>query len=468
MKPFQKTLVKIIFIILAAAMILPFAACNNRERVTGELPADYEPDIRGKVRVSCINHLYQNEESQRGVRAWINAFCRKYPDVSVQTEFNISESTYLAQLASKTMGDVFYMSDGGLNKEDSLYQYAITNQTMMPLDSYVEALGIDLLELYGGILELCVVEGKLYMVGYTCGNVIFTYNADAMVEAGILEPGETLRNDWTWDQFKDICERLKTYDVDGQTLTQVGCCYDFGWSNLYSPFLYAYGGKWYDKENKRVSLDNENVKKGIQEAIELIDNRLAYPVGMVSSTLAKEFGNISPYRGCVFNYNASYTVLTDNVKQYPRGTEWDVVAYPLFPNAASPCGALGFSVFSYTRNKDAAAALALFLLTDDGQRAIHGQAGGDVPILKELGDDDFWHLTGEGYEDKNYAAFTANYENYVPGQIGQSVPPEVASIIHNGINKLFSGYITNASSWADQLAKMQEQANQMWETLYEG
>ncbi len=189
---------------------------------------------------------------------------------------------------------------------------------------------------------------------------------------------------------------------------------------------------------------------------------------MVSSTLAKEFGNISPYHGCVLNYNASYTVLTDNVKQYPRGTEWDVVAYPLFPNAASPCGALGFSVFSYTRNKDAAAALALFLLTDDGQRAIHGQAGGDVPILKELGDDDFWHLTGEGYEDKNYAAFTANYENYVPGQIGQSVPPEVASIIHNGINKLFSGYITNASSWADQLAKMQEQANQMWETLYEG
>ncbi|MCR5056384.1 MAG: ABC transporter substrate-binding protein [Clostridia bacterium] len=467
MKPLQKTLVRIIFIVLAIALVIPLASCTQRKPWDGELPQDYKPEVRGKIKVSCINHLYTNEESQRGVRAWINAFCRKYPDVQVQTEFNIPD--YAPLISSKTLGDLFYISDGGLTKEDSLYQYAVTNQTMMPLDFYVEAYGIDLDEVYGGILDLCIVDGKLYMAGYTCGNVIFTYNVDAMVEAGILEPGERLPNDWTWEKFKDVCEQLKIYDVDGRTLTQVGCCYDFSWSNLYSPFLYAYGGDWFDKENKKVSLDNEAVRQGIREAIYMIDNRLAKPLGVsMNSDMQKEFSKVNPYNGCVLNYNASYTVLTENVKQYPKGTEWDVVAYPLFPYAASPCGALGFSVFSYTRNKDAAAALALFLLTEDGQRAIHGQAGGDVPLLKKLGGDEFWHLTGDGYEDKNYDAFTANYERYVPGQISACVPPEITSIIQSGISKMFSNYCSSASSWEDQLALIQEQCNQMWDNLYNG
>ncbi|MCR5695177.1 MAG: extracellular solute-binding protein [Clostridia bacterium] len=465
MKPFRKMIVKLIFVLLAVALIVPLAACDNRPRETGELPDDYVPEIRGKVKVSCINHLYQNEESQRGIRSWLNAFRNKYPDVTIETEFNLSD--YAPLIASKTLGDLFYISDGGLGPNDTLYQYAVTNQTMMPLDSYVEAYGIDLTEIYTGILDLSYVEGKMYMVGMTCGNVIFTYNVDAMIEAGILAPGERVANDWTWEDFKDVCERLKTYDVDGQTLTQVGCAYNFTWQNLYSPFLYAYGGKWYDKENKRVNLDNENVRRGISEAIELIDRRLAYPVGTtMSAALQKEYGNCRQYNGCVFNFNESYTVLTERVKNYPKGVEWDCAPYPLFPNAASPCGCLGFSVFSYTKNRDTAAALALFLLTEDGQYALHSQAGGDVPILKKLGEQDFWHLKGDGYDGKNYAAFTANYENYVPGQLGTCVPPEVANIVHDGITKLFNSYCSNQSAWEDQLAVTQEKANQMWDTLY--
>ena len=45
--------------------------------------------------------------------------------------------------------------------------------------------------------------------------------------------------------------------------------------------------------------------------------------------------------------------------------------------------------------------------------------GGTVDdlLVYKLGDQDFWHLTKEGYEGKNYAAFTANYDRYVPGQV---------------------------------------------------
>ena len=88
-----------------------------------------------------------------------------------------------------------------------------------------------------------------------------------------------------------------------------------------------------------------------------------------------------------------------------------------------------------------------------------------IDPLKKLGEQDFWHLTKEGYEGKNYAAFTANYDRYVPGQVNACVPPEVATIIENGIKNLFDNYCRNAADWVDSLAKIEEQCNQLWGQL---
>lgn len=97
--------------------------------------------------------------------------------------------------------------------------------------------------------------------------------------------------------------------------------------------------------------------------------------------------------------------------------------------------------------------------------AIHGQTGGDVPLLKELGEDTFWHLTEPGWEDKNYAAFTANYDRYIPGHVKGSVPPEIAAVIETGMSELFSQYCQNAIDWEDKLNSIETECNALWETL---
>ena len=464
MKTLFKIFVRALFIALATAMLISVVACDNRVYNSGELPDDYIPEIKGKLKVSCMNHVYPSEQSRRGIRNWLNVFRDKYPEVSIETDFNVTN--YAPLISSKTLGDVFFMTDGGIDSSDSLYQYAITNEAMMPLDYYIELYGIDTSNIYSGIMNLCEISGRTYMVGMTCGNVLFTYNKDALVEAGILEPEEQIPNDWTWDTFKEYCTMLKQYDVDGITLTQVGAAWKFDWQMMFTPFLYAYGGEWYDKENKRVSFDNEYVRQGISEAIKLIDERLVYPVldGGLGAQLQAEYKNISPYNSTVFNYNDAYTILANNVKRY-NGKNWDAVAFPLFPYAASPCGTLGFGVFSYTRNKDAAAALALSLLTEDGQYALHSQEGGDVPVIMSLGEQDFWHLRGEGFDGKNYKAFTANYERYVPGQTATCVPPEIANLIQSGIKDLFTNYCKNEASWQDALKRLEQKCNDTWDTL---
>lgn len=459
MKTKQKLIVKILFVMMAMTVFFTFVACDNRVYEDGTLEEGYVPDVRGKIKVSCRSDVYPTESARKGIRSWINSFRSKYPDVTVETDFSVPD--YAPLISSKTIGDVFWMSDA------DVYNYAITMQALMPLDFYVEAFDINTSDVYAGILNLCEVRGKLFFAGMTCGNVIFTYNVDAMVEAGLLEPGERVANDWTWEDFKTYAEQLKRYDEDGITLTQVGAGFPLYWPNTFSPFLYAFSDGWVDKTTNKVTFTSPEVIDGIGLVIEALDNRWIFPEGTaMGAAMQSEYEKISTKSGCVFAYNQAYTVLTTNADHYnSRGVTWDLAPWPLFEKKASPCGTLGFGVFSYTRNKDTAAALALYLYTEDGQMAIHGQEGGDVPVLKKLGEMDFWHLNKEGYENKNYDAFTANYERYVPGQVNACVPPEVATIIENGIKSLFDDYCRNAIDWTDRLKQIEEKCNQTWETL---
>lgn len=452
---------KVALVVIATMLLFAFTGCKTDKKISGELPDDYDPTVTGKLKVSARQDVYPNAATQKSLNNWINYFRSKNPNVSVEVQYVPTD--YSALISSKSIGDVFWLSDA------DVYKYAVTSQALMPLDFYIEAFNVDTSELYGGILALCQAEGKYYFAGATCGNVVFTYNVDALVNAGILAPGERVADDWTWDDFESYAERLKTYDEDGITLTQVGMGLALNWPNGFSPFIYAYGGDWADKENKKVTLSSDEVKQGIAEVIQAIDNRWIFPEGInMGKEMLQSYGQVSTRNGCVFAYNQAYTVLTQNADNYnTRGITWDVAPFPLFPEKASPCGTLGFGVFSFTKNPDAAAALVLSLWSEGGQYALHGQEGGDVPVLKKLGDQDFWHLTREGYENINFGAFTANYEKYVPGQVNASVPPEIAEIIEKGITSMLSAYCTNGASWTDKLTEMETQCNEVWETLYD-
>jgi hypothetical protein len=107
----------------------------------------------------------------------------------------------------------------------------------------------------------------------------------------------------------------------------------------------------------------------------------------------------------------------------------------------------------------------LSLYTENGQRAIHGQSGGDVPLLKSLGEDDFWHLTDPGFENKNYSAFTANYDKYIPSNLSVSVPVEVAGVIENCMGNMFSAWASGGMDMSSALANMEDTANQTWAAL---
>lgn len=459
MKQRGKILKPVLFAVLALAMLFGAVGCNDAEEITGDLPEGYEPDVSGRLTVSCRSDVYPSEQSQAGVRNWISAFEAKYSNVDVSVQFNIPDLAPL--IASKSIGDVYWLDDG------SVYQYAVTQNALMPLDHYVEAFGINLEDVYTGILNLGVVDGQLYFAGMSCGQQSFVYNLDALYEAGVLHEGEKIANDWTWEDFKKYAAAVSRRADDG-TYEQVAMSMPVYWSPYFSPFLVGYGGQWYDTTNKKISLiSDDRVVQGFGELINALDQYWIFPNGVsMGSERASLFRGISDTQGVVFSYNQAYTLLAQRGSQYDsQNINWDVAPFPLFEYPASPCGTIGFGVFNYTRNADAAAALVLSLYTRDGQMAVHGQTGGDVPLLKGLGEEDFWHLKQAGWEDKNYAAFTANYERYIPGHVRGQVPTEIAEILEDGMLDLLNKYLTSGASWQDKLRSIEEQCNDLWKTM---
>ena len=77
------------------------------------------------------------------------------------------------------------------------------------------------------------------------------------------------------------------------------------------------------------------------------------------------------------------------------GLELGVVCFPEFPKRTIYGGCSGFFVYSKTKNPDAAATFALFLLTDEGQKAFNSSVGGALPTTKVCYEDDFWRIPFE-------------------------------------------------------------------------
>ena len=464
----KKTLKSVFLVILSVSLIFGLFGCKEQPGEQTGLVTDGldKSKIKGKVQVTCAQHVYGAESSQNGIRNWIRAFEDEYKNVDVEASFNIDMTTYAAHIAAKDIGDLYWLSDA------DVYKYAIQEEALMPLEHYAEALKIDLSEVYSGILELGRLDGRLYFVGMSCGQQSFLYNTAALREFagqnGIDENGR-ISNQWTWDDFKAIAQKVTKLDAPNAADKRVMASMKVNWAPYYTPFLSGFGGQWADTVNKKVNMTDEKVIFGLQELFNAMDNDWIYcPDGTIAygGVHASNFEGINETQNCVFQWNQAYTNLsTKGQTLNDAGIEWDVAPFPLFEYAASPCGTIGFGVFNYTDNVDAAAALCLSLYTENGQRAIHGQSGGDVPLLKSLGEDDFWHLTEPGFENKNYSAFTANYDRYIPSNLSVSVPVEVAGVIENCMNNMFAAWASGGMDMSSALADMETTANLTWEGL---
>lgn len=458
-------------LVLALAVVMTFCAfgCGNRPTQTGELDDTYVPDPRGKIKLQyCIA---SSESDKTSVNDWVKAFQTKYPNVTVETEFsNGAKSFTIAQIAAKSVGDVFFFW------ETDVYNYAVEQKILMKLDSYVQAYKIDLNSVYSAILNIGVVEGKLYMVERDYNHIALMYERDAVVEAGLTDPIVLERdNAWDWDTFKDYCKQLTT--EDGSDKQQVGSRLRLGYAPLYMAWLEGWGGKWYDSENKTTSFKSDaNILKAVNEMVDFVkSNTVSYNAVTGSAVVPTQSQRDFSGYNAVF-YDTEYPNFASGGRTYDsQGKDWDVVSMPAFPTPKVGVGCTGFGVYNQTKNPDAAAALCLSLYTEDGQKAYNGQAGGSVPNVKVLAEADFWRVGWENKtldddasdpDKKNFDAWISFPEADTYGQVECVVPVDIASIVTKTMNDIIPNVVNGNTTADDALAKLETQCNEKWASIY--
>ena len=429
------------------------------------------PKPTGKIKLQY--YIATGESDKKSVNDWVAAFQKQYPNVTVQTDFSqVGKEVIAAQIASKSVGDVFFLW------ETDVYNYASVHKALMPLDYYVEALNIDLGDVFSAIKDMGTVEGKLYMVMRDYNHIVLRYNRDLIKAAQLVDPIELeAEGTWDWDTFRSYCIQLTTQDETAEVQT-VGCSLRLGYAPIYIPFLEGWGGSWYDKEDKKVTFISDlRVIEGVKTMVSFVqeDDCCQYnPVGGRSIKKTPDQNDFAGYNTesqIVFNDTDFPSFATAGKSYESKGIDWDIVSMPAFPTHKVGTCATGFAVFNGTKNPDAAAALCLSLYTEEGQRAYNGQEGGSVPNVRTLADANFWRVpfadkSIDPAEGKNYNAFISFPEADTYGQVECVVPPEIASIIKDYMANIVPYAVNGSRSVDDTLYRLEIEANEKWDSLY--
>lgn len=444
----KKIVKRAIVLLIVTLTLLGMVACGQPPIVdVDHVNADYEPDVSGNITWTFDT---SNAFAKRAATSFIKAFESAYPNASVELD---ASGTSAARVTGGTIGDVFYFA------ETQIYEYAITNNGLMPLEGYVAALGLDLSDVYMGIYELGKVDGHLFYVSRDYNSICFSYNKSKLKE---LNLDTQVSNDWSWDTLRSIAKTVTEATADDSE-KYYGANIDLTYSPVYVTFFESSaGGTWCDTEEKKITFNDENgsTLKALQECI---DDALAGYINPGAGSLTEG----TP----VFKYLIHPNVLTQGKDYDSAGLEWDMVAFPGFgedgQHRGFGCGSSGFGVYNRTQNPDTAAAFALYFYTEEGQLAYNGQPGASVPVVGALKDSDSWRYPDESeWKDKNWDAFV--YEAQTASIVGQVVcrmPYEVAEVINNEMTLIINKVMKGTTSIDDAFKALETKCNELWSTL---
>ncbi|MBR0158129.1 MAG: carbohydrate ABC transporter substrate-binding protein [Clostridia bacterium] len=456
---------RIVALVLVCMLLPAVFGCGPQTVHTGDVDqslTEEDLEISGRVKLTVDNGSGTDEEAM-ALRAVISAFEQRYQKTHVIYEES-SRGTFPARISSGDIGDVFWVD------ENDLSNYQRNHNALMPLDSYIKPLNIDMGNVYIGAVDCGRSEGRLYMVPRNLGESVMTFNKDMLKEAGIDYDGKEALD---WETFKDYCRRMTV--MENGKYVQVGAAMRVWWTVIWQMFFRGFGGEWIDNKSHRVTItDSTEVMTGINELIGAIREGWLYPEDVASRLKGEAYDirsripdSISNVAYACFKTFIDLSGLGTYGKTYDMmGIDWDFCPFPALPTHNISTGATGYVVFNRTNNPNAAAAFALFFLTEAGQRAYHSQSGGGVPLLRSLVNEDFWMGPGTAWTDKNFSAFVMYPDCTRPATVIVQAPAEIAEIFSNdNMIDLFVRILNGQVDIQTAFTSIQTKANETWSTI---
>ncbi len=123
------------------------------------------------------------------------------------------------------------------------------------LNSYIlKDKNFDEQEYYKSVLEAGMYNGYQYALPYECDPTLMFVNKTLLKKEGIEIPN----NDWTLDDFYEICQKVTRDSNDDGIIDQYGC-YDYDWLDS----IYSYGIQMFNDQGTKCDLSQDSIKESI-------------------------------------------------------------------------------------------------------------------------------------------------------------------------------------------------------------
>ncbi|MBQ7370126.1 MAG: extracellular solute-binding protein [Clostridia bacterium] len=363
MKKFLKTVS-----VVAMASLLAFgSACGPTD--------DSSTDKDGNTIVKIMFHVDEKSAEGQAYKKRIDAFNTAYKDQKIK-----ASASYVA----RTAGAADYEQKlTGMQNEGSLPDIitfdAPNCASYANSDLIYDISDIVPQDVQNDFLSLNKYNGKLYGLPIQESSAGFYYNKNLFRDAQIDVSGYTVDNPWTFDQFKEVCQKLKDKSITAVDM-RLDATKDETATYLLYPFIYAAGGEFLSADGYTATgyFDSAETKNGFQFLKDLVTSGYtSYAIG------ATDF-----FDGKVGMYLSSGWTIPDLDNKYPEKfpnrDSWGLLPYPKGVESASATGSWSFAITNnHHEDKTKIKELLLWLVTPESSKGIT-DATGMIPARKSV------------------------------------------------------------------------------------
>ena len=350
-RPTKSTLLKILYLLFIAAMLVPLAACQR------------EPEP-----VSFM--VFGDPAEFAAYQTLVDAFQAEHPEIAIELIHIPSQSDYRKRLAADLAAGA--PADVVLINYRRYAQFAVQG-ALEPLAPYLaqsELISED--DFYPQSIEPFTWNGQLICIPQNLSSLVVYYNKSLFDAAGLPYPAD----DWTWADFQATAIALtEDKDGDGQT-DQFGLGMEPSLIRL-TPFIWQAGGQVVDDPAfpTLLALNSPEALKAAHFFVEL--STLYHVVPNAEEEAAEE----SEAR-FINGTTAMFLNSRRGVPTYREITSfaWDVAPMPQDVQRASILHADAYCLPSASEHKDAAWTFIEYANSPAGQTIIAG-TGRTVPSL---------------------------------------------------------------------------------------
>lgn len=260
-----------------------------------------------------------SSDSYRIIDRAIERFEKQYPQIEIEYNSGILKEDYSLWLSNQIVKgeepDIFMILGEDFNTLSSLG--ALKN-----LDNYInEDKDFDTSKYFTGALQTGIYQDSQYALPYESNPQLMFVNKTLLKKENIHIPN----NQWTLDDFYNICQKVtKDSNSDG-VIDQYGC-YNYDWLDS----VYSHGATLFNEEGTECDLSQETVKNSLI----FIQKLNALNQGHVISSTEFDNGQVA-FSPMSFAQYRTYKPYPWRVKKYST-FEWDCVKMPsLYPNENS-------------------------------------------------------------------------------------------------------------------------------------